>query len=49
MLKLCAVMQKGKLVLEFDKSNKLFSKFVERTNISNLVFEPSIFALSPAF
>ena len=47
-LKLIARMLRSDLTLSYDKSNSLFSKFVEKSNIRNLVFEPYILSPTPA-
>lgn len=47
-LKLIARMLSSDLTLSYDKSNKLFSKFVEKSNICNLHFEPYILSPTPA-
>lgn len=48
-LKLIALKQRGKLVLNYDKSNALYDKFVKQTQISKLVYEPYILSPTPAF
>ena len=48
-LKLYAVSCKGKLVLDYDQTNELFKKFVEKSRITSLEYEPFFLSPTPAW
>ena len=47
--KLFAYMRSHKLELTYDKSNKLFSEFVSKTNITTMEYESFPLSISPLF
>lgn len=49
MAKLIAISQRSKLELVYDQSSPFFKDFVSNTQISTLIYEPFMLALSPAF
>jgi len=46
-LKLVALAQRSKLTFNYDKTNEMYRKFVDSTQISNLVYEPFILSPTP--
>ena len=48
-LKLYAVSCKGKLVLDYDQTNELFKKFVEKSQITSLEYEHFFLSPTPAW
>ena len=47
--KLISIWQRGPLILHYNKKSKLMSDFIKETKVSQLVYQPYWFGLSPFF
>ena len=46
-LRLITIYQQSGLKLEYSKDNKLFAEFVEKSNITNLIYRPYWTCIAP--